>query len=191
MISLTSSEFYTAAVIGLRRQIERLRKRRVPNGRTSHDTDPVFDQSIEGAVAESIVGELLNLNWPAKIGDDSKGDVGDMVEVRCRNPIRSGNEIGIHTDELTNTPYVGVLYHGFFDFEITGWVYGIEGRERGVWNDSRHCFFVPRPYRDIESLRAWVAEQRRLRITIAPRDATDAARIVAQVGGLLERGLPK
>jgi len=30
----------------------------------------------------------------------------------------------------------------------------------------------------------------RLVITIAPRDASDAARIVAQVGGLLERGLP-
>jgi hypothetical protein len=191
MITLTASEFMTAGFIGFRRQVERLRKRRTPNGRNGHSTDPVFDQSIEGAVAESIVAEMLNLNWPAKIGKDTKGDIGNgLVEVRCRSPRTSGNEIGIHTDELTNTPYVGVLYHGFFDFEVTGWVYGIEGRERGVWNDSRHCFYVPRPYRDIESLRAWVAEQRRLRITIAPKNANDAARIVAQVGGLLERGLP-
>lgn len=31
----------------------------------------------------------------------------------------------------------------------------------------------------------------RLRITIAPKDAKDAARIVAQIGGLLERGIER
>lgn len=62
----------------------------------------------------------------------------------------------------------------------------IRAKRIGVGGDSGQVKIALIALRDI--LRA--DDLQRLRITIAPRDATDAARIAAQVGGLLERGLP-
>jgi len=159
MVTVPAVDFLLAGTVGMRRAVACLHKKMERNGGNSHAHDPVFDQAIYGAVAEFIVAGLLNLFWEPKVGELSKGDVGGYVEVRCRNPA-SGDEIGIHDTELNDTPFVCVVYRGGFNFEIAGWVYGSDAQERGEWNDKRQCFFVPRPYRPMSELRAWVEEHR-------------------------------
>ncbi|RPH76006.1 hypothetical protein EHM76_00195 [bacterium] len=150
-IEINPSDFIIAATVGMRRAVDILRRGWERTGGNSHPDDAVFDNAILGAVAEFIVARMLNLHWEPKIGENTKGDVGGFVEVRCRNT-RSGNEIGIHEPELTDTPYVLVLWHGGFNFEVAGWVRGVDARERGVWNEKRQCYFVPRPYRTLDEL---------------------------------------
>jgi len=55
--------------------------------------------------------------------------------------------------------------------------------DRGDWQDQEPVVMIP-----VDEFRPINCSER-LRITIAPKDADDCARIVAQVGGLLERGI--
>lgn len=156
IVTVPAVDFLLAGTVGMRRATACLHKKMERNGGNSHPQDPIFDQAVYGAVAEFIVAGMLNLFWSPKVGELSKGDVGGLVEVRCRNPA-SGDEIGIRDHELNETPYVLVIYRGGFNFEVAGWIRGREGIERGEWNDKRQCFFVPRPYRPISELREWLA----------------------------------
>jgi hypothetical protein len=150
IVKLSAQEIVTAAGIGMRRQTYAMTNelRQYGNG-----TQEWFDAHIMGAMAEYAVAKTLNLFWHAHIGKIDQPDVGGFVEVRMRRVPGSGTDLAIRPKDKDQLPFVQVLgrYDGTFD--IVGWLFGREAKQRGSnWCESNQIWYVPPPYKPIESL---------------------------------------
>jgi len=155
MIIVLSDEWFAIAQdIGRRREAVANANGWV-NYYANADTGEV--RHAQGAVAEACVAKYLNLPWRPREGGDTilRGDVGDLVEVRCRNPSR-GRDLPIRPKDEMEKPYV--LVHRLADNEndLVGWAFGYEARRRGRWNDRAKVWFLSPPLRPMERLRELV-----------------------------------
>jgi len=152
IIALTPVEAFTVASVGLRRQLLALARGHVPDGNA--DEDRYFDHHIFGAMAEFAVARATNLFWHASIGLDAGLDVGGCISVRLRRLPGTGTDLAIRRKDQDHVPQVLVHNHRGreFYFDLIGWLYTKEARERGVWNERSNVWFAPPPYRSIEEL---------------------------------------
>src|SRR5262245_11852999 len=132
------------------------RNRARGGGPRRNDAPEPFDARIVAAVSELAVARALNLFWEPFIGPYYGGDVGGRVEVRLRRQPGFGELTMLDTDK-DERPFV--LVHWSLDerdMHLVGWLYGAEAKERaherGQWCDKKQCWFVPGPYRPIETL---------------------------------------
>lgn len=156
IVKLSAQQVLGAVKVGWDRQRHAVEKGVVQYWeREMTPTEKVF-HSIYGAVGECAVAHLLNIPWPARIAQDDfngAGDVGGTIEVRTRHVPGAGVDLGIRPIDKPEKPYV--LVHFFTRLsviDVIGWDYGSEGPKHGKWNETSGCWYLPPPYRSVESL---------------------------------------
>lgn len=110
---------------------------------------------IVGCRAECAVAKVLRLPWIPNVGVITATDVGGKVEVRARRIPGRGTDLARRPKDKDEFPYVLCHVHGntFGRIELKGWLFGLETRTRGgMWVASHRVWFIPPPYRTIESL---------------------------------------
>jgi hypothetical protein len=107
---------------------------------------------VQGATGEFVVAKAFGLEWDGKIknyqewlkwrlvGHDVSG-----LEVRFTR--HRGGSLIVHPKDSDNSVFVLVIPKSFpFEYEIVGWCYGHEGKQKDYWKDvgyGRPCFYVP------------------------------------------------
>jgi hypothetical protein len=132
LVELSYNEILTAASVGVRRQVAAMHGNR-QSFRQPLQNDALFDFHILGAMAEMVVARSLNLFWSDAVGSINSGDVGGLVEVRCRRVI-SGLDLGMGrmSREKLDRPYVLVHYNNTRQFRMVGWIPGQQAWDGAV-----------------------------------------------------------
>ena len=140
-VSLSSSQLYQDANVGVIRQVRNISDKRKPKYGAGDLND--WQIHIEGSCGEMVVSQYLNLYWDGNIGSLRANDVGHM-EVRTRS--KHHYDLIIHPDDKDEAKYILVTgING--SYQIHGWIYGKEGKQQKYWSDpakGRPAYFVPK-----------------------------------------------
>lgn len=138
-IKLTPSEMMTAAMVGVMRQIQNLKRKR----RDAHGFQgPAWQIHIEGAMGECAVAKALGLYWSGAVGNLKAADVGE-IEVRTTG-YESGKLIVRNSDPDESIFVLVIGMNG--SYRLAGWLYG-EKAKRPRYKDKVGnrdvAYFVP------------------------------------------------
>jgi hypothetical protein len=140
MIKLTDSEVEMAAQVGLRRQLEALRKG-LPD-KHGYEGDG-WGIHIEGALGELALAKFLGVYWDGSVNTfKTKGDLGE-TEVRTRS--RSDYDLIVREDDREDAVYVLVVGKAPA-YRVVGWMLGKEAKQdRWVrtYGGRTPAYFVP------------------------------------------------
>lgn len=121
-------------------------------------------RSAFGQVAQCGICKLFGRPWKPEVGTKNPIDVDGIINVRGRlMPSRYSPELPIKPDkDQDEIPTVLVYVWPPFEtdgrIEARGWLYGAEAKRRGrenhtrLWKNDYKCWFIPPPYRTMESL---------------------------------------
>jgi hypothetical protein len=154
-VKLTSSEIMMAAIAGVMRQVSALSKNRNESYGAQQKDD--WQLHIEGCLGEYALSKHLNLYWAGK-GNLRDFDVGYCVDVRTRS--KSHYDLILHPPDPDDRIFF--LLTGLNgDYEIKGWIKGIDGKKDCYYGDKYNCgrpaFFIPQE--DLNSLESYDSER--------------------------------
>lgn len=139
-VTLTASELTTAAMIGVRRQVQNLvRGRQDAHGRGPEDG---WTPHIEGACGEMAVAKWMGLYWSGNMGELAADDVGGL-QVRTASAVDS--RLIVHPSDPDDRVFVLVTGRAP-NFVLQGWLMGRDAKDPAFWVDpgtGRPAFFVP------------------------------------------------
>jgi hypothetical protein len=140
-VKLTFDEFFHAALVGVTRQIDNLRNRRV--NRYGATDDEAWRLHIEGAAGEMAVAKYIGKFWSGNLGNLRAADVGDHLQVRTR--AGGYTSLILHPSDPDDDIFVLVMGRAP-SFCLQGWLRGGQGKHQSYWRDpagGRPAFFVP------------------------------------------------
>lgn len=139
---LTTADLYLAAQAGILRRISAIKSNR--HQRHGNRETALWDQDIEGCIAEMLVAKAFNINWTPYADDPKslKSDVGEDIQVRSTK--RSDGCLLVHPDDPDEQMFVLVTGTGL-DKTIKGYIKGSYAKKPKYWRTStgRPCYFVP------------------------------------------------
>lgn len=144
-ITLSPSEMYHAAMVGITRQCTNLRDRRQDAYGALKDMG--WQLHVEGACGEKAFAKMLGIYWSGAIGDLSADDVGQF---QVRTNSRSDGDLIMHYDDPGDRIFV--LMTGLAPtYTFRGWQWGEQSKQDSFWRESapgkgRAAFFVPQSY---------------------------------------------
>ena len=152
-ITLTTSEQFTGANIGIYRRIQSLQK-------NSQDTVPVdhdyWTIDVEGAMAELAVANVLERYWPGGVNTYTSPDIPPNIQVRWTYRL-DGSLIVRKKDK---DDHIFVLVTGRCpNYNVCGWIRGSDAKVPKHLRDPHQAgesYFVPQSflrniYEDFES----------------------------------------
>jgi len=142
VISLSASEIYVAAQVGMIRQVEDIVAKKKSN--TGESQNMAWQRHMEGALAECAMAKHLGVFW-SKASWPSP-DVGN-VEVRS-TPYSFG-DLRIKPSDPDNIKFY--LLTGINGtYTIRGWIYACEGKKPEYWKrmdkDREEQFWIPQAH---------------------------------------------
>jgi hypothetical protein len=139
-VTLDSSEYLQAMLVGIMRACQNRKKRRGHRRGARKEDAEMLD--IRGAVGEAIVAKHLGVYWLG-VGVFRGDDVGSY-QVRATG--WSNGALLLHDDDKDDQPYISV-YVCEGAGTILGWLYGRDGKDKKYWRDptkkDRWAYFVP------------------------------------------------
>lgn len=140
-VSLDWFEVSMAAGVGMRRQIEAIRKS-CQNQRPTAKSE--WDSHILGAMGECAFAKATGRYWNGSVNTFRKGgDVGDTIQIRTRsNPTY---DLIVREDDKDDAVFVLVTGEGI-SFAIVGWMKGKEAKKKKYlknYGNYGDAFFVP------------------------------------------------
>jgi hypothetical protein len=140
-ITLTWHEMIQGATVGVRRQVEALRRRRPEI--YGHPENGEWDAHILGACAEMAVAKHLGAYWEGVVDrpETLRGDVGT---VQVRSTTHRGGSLILHDRDKDDAMFYLVVASPP-EFAIVGWIVGRDGKVPGFFDASkpRPAYFVP------------------------------------------------
>jgi hypothetical protein len=141
IVTLTPSEIFQGAMVGVMRQTANIRdRRRNAHGLETQRLD--WQYHIEGALGELAFAKFIGAFWSGSMGDLRADDV-QTWQVRTRS-LHYGQLI-LHPHDPDDRRFV--LVRGVVPaFTIVGWILGADGKRPEFWADpagGRPAFFVP------------------------------------------------
>ncbi len=146
--TLSTEEMITTGTVGLRRWIAVLHNE-MQGPYTANDFSEGLHRYTISAMAEFVVAREFNLFWQDGVGSYAAGDVGGIIEVRCRTIPGSGLDIGFKVTDTVdgdgqpkNKPFVLVHAHlacskkETLKFDMVGWIYAQDGWAAGKANGT-------------------------------------------------------
>ncbi len=138
IITLSWYEIIFGASVGIRRRVESLRGKHTDR----HGGEPLWNEDIEGALAEMVVAKARGKYWNGGVGTYKGGDVGN-VQVRY-TPLADGSLI-LRKGDSPDSRYVLVTGQAP-TYNVIGWIDGHDGmKPEFVWapNGRPPAYFVP------------------------------------------------
>lgn len=152
VVKLSIPELYTAANIGVLRQIESVRKG-LPD---KHGFDGMNGWSvhIDGAAGEIAVAKCLGTYWGGSCNTfKTEGDVGKL-EVRTRS--KDYYDLIVRDDDRDDSIFVLVIHPTGREYTVVGWITGRDAKQnkwRKDYGGRPPAYFVPQSeLRDISEL---------------------------------------
>ncbi len=156
LITLNETDLALAAEVAQQRNLSQRQAGR-QDGLVKGDS---LERDIQGAEAELAVSRALQLPWegkflPINVWDKWKhlgNDVG-RLEVRSTN-LPTGRLI-LHHGDKDKVPYLLVISSERPIFNIVGWMFGEDGKQKKYWckHVPRPCFLIPQNHlRNMEEL---------------------------------------
>lgn len=140
MITLTFSELFRAAMIGVMREVaSRKQGRQQSNGRDNKNS---WSDHIEGAAGEMAFAKALNIYCSGHVNVGHSLDVGDF-QVRTRS--KPYYDLIIRQDDADDEKFALVIGESPH-FHVIGWIYGREGKKPEWLKDYGNrplAWFVP------------------------------------------------
>jgi hypothetical protein len=141
VVRLSAAEIFSAASIGLMRQVSAIQSGSKDRGGAVRDP---WQCHIEGAMAELALCKALGVHWIASINAHSQPDVG-RLEVRVR-PVDSWDLI-LRRKDRPEASYV-LLCGANGVYRLVGWIKGSDGQRALYLRDPtggerEPAFFVP------------------------------------------------
>jgi hypothetical protein len=145
VVTLDWFEVEMAAIVGVRRNLEGLRRGWLPHRRLGHADLPGWQGHVEGAAGELAVAKLLNRYWSGSINTfKSGGDVG-AVQVRTRS--RHDYQL-IVRDEDRDADWFVLVTGQAPTFHVHGFIRGGDAK-RPEWRHDHGghapAYFIPQP----------------------------------------------
>ena len=135
--TLTESEIQQGAFVGMQRCVFAIKSN------LRNEQSNVWQNDIEGALAEMAFAKLLNVHWDGKIGKIEKGDVGHWEIRQTKMP---DGHLLIYPSDSNDASYV-LMTGQKGVYEVRGWILGREGKQHKYWRADvtgyRPCFWVP------------------------------------------------
>lgn len=139
-VTLTQFELWLAATVGMRRQVEALRKG-LPE-QHGH-TGSGWNEHIEGACGELVVAKALDRYWNGSVNTFRAG--GDVGAIQVRTRSRAEYELIVRPND--DDAAVFVLVTGAAPrYTIHGWIRGADAKRpawRRAYGGRPPAFFVP------------------------------------------------
>lgn len=140
-ITLTDEQVYYSGGIGLRRQLEAMK--RGLKDKPSVKSRQGWTIHIEGAAAELAGCLALGIDWPASINTGKQADASIQLEFKRR--IESWYDLTIRNGDLPDRIYV-LVTGKIPNFVVVGWIRGRDGMKPEYWGDPNgngSAWFVP------------------------------------------------
>jgi len=155
-VKLTPDELRLAGYVGMARFAKTVEER--PKERSYDDERHRMEKQVIGAWGEYAVARYLGLSWPLTPGF-GRGDIGLGAGsvARARRigraiEVRTTLRVGVmylHDEDDDESAYVGVLYIPHDVFEILGWTFAREGKDKDFLQPAHsRC---PRPFYEYPS----------------------------------------
>ena len=151
IIELSYQQMTTAAMIGVRRQISAMAKRRQHWGVLPSSETEAFDNHIVGCHGEMAVAKYLDRYWSGAIGDFAAADVGARIQVRASNHPRAN--LCLHpppsaAEKRGDKPgdYFICARVLLPAVHLMGWMRGAAAQQRHYWRElqpGRPAYVVP------------------------------------------------
>ena len=141
IVELTPYEMLVAAQIGVMRQVQNLKEKRLDA--YGAQTDRGWQLHIEGAMGECAVAKHLGIFWNGSIGNLQDTDVGN---IQVRTTAHPNGRLILHPKDDPKDFYVLVIGENG-GYRIVGGIYGELGKRDEYWTDpgtGRPAYFVPR-----------------------------------------------
>lgn len=139
-VNLAYWEVFQAAMVGVSRRIDNLRKRNVSEV-YGQPAEPWWTD-INGACGELAVARWLNVFWSGQLGNYRARDVGPL---QVRTARRDTGRLVLHDRDADD--HVFVLVTGEApDYTLRGWIVAADGKVPEYWEDpstGRPAYFVP------------------------------------------------
>ena len=154
-VRLTNSEMLTAAIIGVRRQVQNLAAGRAD----AHGASPEdgWTPHVEGSAGEMAVAKAFGMYWTGNMGELGADDVGQL-QVRTRS--RHSYDLILHRRDPDDRVFILVTGR-MPEYLIQGWIMARDGKRDEFWADpakGRPAYFVPKSaLRNVDELRALLA----------------------------------
>ena len=141
---LTGSEMNLAAIAGVQRALDAVRRGR--KGRYGAENGAGFDYDVCGCIGELAVAKHLNRYWNGNFLDLDAADVDRDYQVRAS--LFDGPRCGmfLHSPDKDHQPFIGCFVR-LPSVWVMGWVFGREGKLDPYWRADlkRPAFVVPYP----------------------------------------------
>lgn len=152
VLNFTKDDLWLSARAGAARQAANLWND-VPDRNGAPKGWQAWGWHIEGVKAEIGVARYLGLPWTGGVGDTSRADVGDYIQVRSSE---AGPSLLLHEWDRDEQPFVLVLGSGLTQRAV-GWILARDGKASSFWREphpGRGCYMVPpNVLSDMEDLR--------------------------------------
>lgn len=145
-VTLTWSELTTAAMIGVRRQVQNLATGK--KHRYGANEDETWSINIDGCCGEMVVAKALGMYWTGNLGDWKADDVGGL---QVRTTYYHTGDLCLHRDDQDDKVFVLVTGRAPH-YRVPGWIYAWRGKNEQYWSDkldkqgkplNRPAFWVP------------------------------------------------
>jgi hypothetical protein len=147
VVTLTSQELSLAAIVGVLRRIDGLRRER-PAAYGYRGTDP-WATDIEGCAAELAVAKYVDRHWTVPLANGSldtiPADVGTDIQVRSTR--RDDGCLIVHKQDSDDHRFWLVITHRAPNYILAGWLWGHEAKRDEFWRTGeRPAYFVPQSH---------------------------------------------
>jgi hypothetical protein len=144
-VRLNKSEFFIAVQHGVMRQMQNL-KNKLKDAYGAEMMDG-WGVHIEGACAETVLAKTMGVFYNGNMGDLDATDVNlENSKIECRSTSHLTGRLILH-EEDSDDAFFFLLVGKAPEFEIKGWIKGVDGKKKAYWSDptkkGRHAFFVP------------------------------------------------
>lgn len=139
-VRLQGYEFFAAALVGVRRQIECVTR----GMQNKHGLKGIgWDENIEGACGECALAKGLGLYWSGSINTFKIGGDVSGLEVRTRS--ERWHDLIVRRDDPENSIYVLVTGKAP-EYTLVGWIKGRDGKRAeylAAHGNREQAWFVP------------------------------------------------
>jgi hypothetical protein len=141
VVMLTWPEMCMAAVVGVLRQVQNMKRKAQQRYGAPHELS--WQQQILGCIGECALAKHLDRFWSGAVGNYEAADVGGHCQVRAT--AHPAGRLILHPDDNDRQPFVLARVD---DNRVTlvGWMLGGEGKRDDYWQEpqpGRPAFLVP------------------------------------------------
>jgi hypothetical protein len=143
-ITLSAEAAISAASVATLQILRKIAKQRNGDhgGRSDRGMRERWADGIHGSMAEVALSQALNLAWTPGGMRISRGDVGNMLEVRATEHL--GGHLIVYEDDADESLFVLMIGH-FPSFRIAGCMLGKSAKQQQWWRQDKDpaSYWVP------------------------------------------------